>query len=152
MNGSKPSSAFRNVILGYAGLLLSIAKILGFLAVLFTVSAALTYPLWYLATEHVEIYTLSTAVLLAAVLLFIIVKRISAAYRRERKVLPFLRNSILPPLAAAAKAAVILAASYLLIILFLNERTAIAVALTPFFLAGTGFLLYGKKHRKDWNG
>ena len=152
MNGSKPASVFRNMIMGYAGLLLSIAKFLGFLAVLLAVSAALTYPLWYLATERVEIYTWSTLAFLGAVLFYVVVKRVSAAFRRERKVLPFLRNSILPPLAAAAKAVVILAASYLLIILFLNERPAIAVALTPFFLVGAGFLLYGRKHRKDWNG
>lgn len=64
------------IIKGYSQILSSIIKVLVLLAICAAIGAAFVYPLWYFATEHSRIYTLSIIILIFCIFIYMIIKNI----------------------------------------------------------------------------
>lgn len=83
----------QNIAQGYKKLLLAAAKVVVLLLACTALGAAIVYPLWLFATAVPVTYTITMLVIIAAALVFVIIKRIRTT-GWERALATFLRVAV----------------------------------------------------------
>ena len=112
------------IVQGYISTLKSIARVFAFSAVVGTISALITLPLWYWATTHRSSFTLVVLVVLAGVLLFFFFKQVGSLVNTLKTRGFSTTEIILLPLKRGGK----ILAALLLVYTSLITFTAVSVA------------------------
>ena len=112
------------IVQGYISTLKSIARVFAFSAVVGTISALITLPLWYWATTHRSSFTLVVLVVLAGVLLFFALKQVGSLVNTLKTRGFSTTEIILLPLKRGGK----ILAALLLVYTSLITFTAVSVA------------------------
>ncbi len=140
----RPESTANRVIQGYARFLLGIAKALLALAGMAGAAVAVTYPVWWLSTNHRGIYSALVLGGGAVFLAVLAVRRLAAGGARSRKA------AAGRVLRRAAGACFFLAGAYGTSVLMVRSRALGAVA-AALLLALLGVWAFGQKepNRRD---
>jgi hypothetical protein len=131
----------RSIASGYRTLLKRIGTVLAFAATTVALSAAIVYPLWYLASLHKSIFDILVITAAAGGLIVVLVRRIvrkpANGVTRRKIALGFVKK--------LGAAIAVVAAVYAIVLLVLAGKTAIAIPVAVVFLGVFGYLVYGKR-------
>ncbi len=141
----------RRILRGYRNAAVRIAWTAGFLVAAVAISAAIVYPLWYLADTHAQAFTYGVLSLLALLFALWIVSRLRRGLEQEGSVSGLFRWLILPALARVAAAVLLVVAAYVLAVVYAQGVLAVAIPGTVLFAAALGYLLYlrGRSTRNE---
>ncbi len=131
----------RSIASGYRTLLKRIGTVLAFATATVALSAAIVYPLWYLASFRKDIFDILVIAAAAGYLIAVLVRRIvrkpANGVTRGKIALGFAKK--------LGVMIAVVAAAYAFVLLVLAGKTAIAIPVAVVFLGVFGYLVYGKR-------
>ncbi|HOV64203.1 MAG TPA: hypothetical protein PLG43_10015 [Spirochaetia bacterium] len=145
MNNKRTSSLVRNISRGYLGIVKGLGRLFVVCCIIGIGSAALTYPLWYLAVHHTNLYTVLFVSVLCLAILWSIIRSIRNRIAIERNPWKAWRSLLASVFERIGLAAGTLILIYILAVLYLNKRYLWAVIGTIGALFLMGYILYGRK-------
>ncbi|MEW5817496.1 MAG: hypothetical protein AB1798_19125 [Spirochaetota bacterium] len=149
MNVLDVNELLKKIFSGYLNTAKKLVVVLLFLALTGLTSAIVVFPLWYLATEHREVFTILVFFLFLSLVIFAVVMKVIRAFRPHQnpkeKISAFLRRF-------SARLLILLfflSAVYLLAFLYTSGILLAAVPLTILFILILGYILYGRKYKNQ---
>ena len=139
--GRLPGRVGRDVVSGLRRLGLLAAA----LALIAALAAAVSLPLWYLASRHARLYTAGVLGLAGLASALFLGRRLLRSVKSSGGPKGFLRTRVLPILKTAALAAASLAVLYAAAVLASRGRLAAALAAAGGWIFVLGLLRYGRK-------
>lgn len=109
--------------------------------------AVLAIPFWYFSSRYKKGYTVFVLVLVGAVLLFLLIRRVVHMSTAAGGFRPYVRNTILPILKKTALLLCSLAALYGVALLFSQGRYIISILAAAGWLLLLGFMKYGRRNK-----
>lgn len=138
-------NTFSRILTGYAGIfrvLLLIAVIVGVSA---AAGAAIVYPLWYLASNDADAYSVLVCALFSAALTYLVIRKLAAARGRYGSAGAFFRGAVQPVARRIAYVLLALLGLYVLLLLYARALYAAAVIGSAAYLLAFGYLVYARR-------
>jgi hypothetical protein len=134
---------------GYRRLAVSLFRVLLFTAAAVGASAAVSFPLWYLATNHTKLYTGISLVALLAGGIFLVGRAVVRSVNSAGGFRRYARDFLAPGAASLGKIVLVIALFYINVLLYYQSLLIIAIPSSLVLLAITGYFLYARGKRKQ---
>lgn len=134
----------KNIAFGYLGLIKKIMLWNLFIAFSIVFSAAIIYPLWYVALHYTQIFSWITGIILSGVLLFSIIRFVHYRIRIEGGVTFFLK-SLIPVSLVLLKIAISLLMIYFALSAWFFGYALLAAGLVVAFLLVAGIFMFSRR-------
>ncbi len=142
---SRPRRITSRFFQDFGGLVKKLGFSLGVVAAIAGLGIALALPLWYFSNNYRSAYSIFVLVLLAAMLIFLLIRRLIRLSRLAGGLGRYAKTAVLPIL---VKIAVILATgavAYGILLLVSRGRPVVSILAALVWLLFLGFLKYGRR-------